>query len=199
MAILKRYCTELDVEYHFCGGETAKARMGLTFFKSLDFKSVEATQHEVKAWLVHSPPHFVYIVVVADLARSRTSTAETRLVRRVGTIHRGGSCVIPSDTMISNVPIVGSRGAGGVFKHLYFLCCDGVYRNALREPVPDKDLVIFPDSPAERELKALSRRLYYYGLQMYKSGGAPLHVHFSGTFSTLLTSSSLLVQKGNLD
>lgn len=183
VTILKKNCTELDVEYHFCSGETAKAHMELAFFKSTDFKSVEARQYEVKDRLVHSPPHLVYVVLVADLVRSRASTAETRLVRRVTTIHRGGSCVVPSDPVVSGVPI-DSRRAGGVFKHLYFLCCDGVYRNALREPVSNTDPVNLPAGPAERELEALSSRLYY-GLQMYESGGGPLPFHFSGTFSHL--------------
>lgn len=107
----------------------------------------------------------------------------TRMLRRVGPIHRAGNCITPVEPIVERTSEVGSVGHA-IFTHIYFLCCDGVYRNALRRVYPGRNRVSLKPTAAELEFKELdSHKLPY--MMMSMNDQTPLPTYY---FSTLTLS-----------
>lgn len=102
------------------------------------------------------------------------------MIRGVGPIHRGGGCVTPREPIITTIP-GGEIPRNGIFTHIYFVCCDGVYRNSLRQECVDRSPVLLESNTAEREFLAVKSRLHF-AMRMHGPGRPPLSSYYFGQF-----------------
>lgn len=103
------------------------------------------------------------------------------MLRRVGPIHRAGNCITSVEPIVERTSEAGSVGHA-IFTHIYFLCCDGIYRNALRRVYSGRNRVLLKQTAAELEFEELdSHKLPY--MMMSRKDKTPLPTYYFGTLT----------------